>query len=235
MRSLLIVTLGLAAVGCRLQVNDTPKVARPVPRAVQDTAVAHEPAVDAPDAAVAVPDATVATPEPAVATPEPFGFVFGQARPSVEFDCKDIADMVMQCAKAPRPVSDVRNYALVFDEGKLIKAGAFFSVQNDTTGVKTRLLFKRLAAAITAKYGSPKDEWDFLHAGSIWKESHYFCMSLLKEERTLATTWSVAGVAIMLSVAGVSSNDTMVQLTYEDKAGMKRRLQKKASRDVQGL
>ena len=50
--------------------------------------------------------------------------------------------------------------------------------------------YRELVGALSKKYGAPGKDFDFLRAGSIWKEPQYWMMSLLKQERNLDAFWS---------------------------------------------
>jgi hypothetical protein len=50
--------------------------------------------------------------------------------------------------------------------------------------------YRELVGALSKKYGAPGKDFDFLMAGSIWKEPQYWMMGLLKKERNLDAFWS---------------------------------------------
>jgi hypothetical protein len=94
----------------------------------------------------------------------------------------------------------------------------------DAYGSEARRVFGDLADAITAKYGSPSNEFDFLKAGSIWDEGRDWAMAVKQNERTLSKYWGTEGKSLLdplrtigLSVHATSSTNTYVTLTYDFK------------------
>ena len=95
----------------------------------------------------------------------------------------------------------------------------------ETSGYGTELQgkFKDLIDALSSKYGAPGDNWDFLHAGSIWKEPQYWMMGMIKKERTLSAGWSKPKKSnlphslesILVQVAALSSNKGYIRISYE--------------------
>jgi len=82
--------------------------------------------------------------------------------------------------------------------------------------------FDALEKALSAKYGQPADEFDFLRAGSMWKEDDEWMMGLLKKERILTTFWNSKKQAlpdnigsISLEAQAASTSQGWIILSYE--------------------
>ncbi len=77
--------------------------------------------------------------------------------------------------------------------------------------------------ALSNKYGSPGNNYDFLRLGSIWKDPQDWMMALLKKERTLASYWSSPErtnlpdslLSIELVTAALSGSKGYLRLSYE--------------------
>lgn len=63
-------------------------------------------------------------------------------------------------------------------------------IETSSFGTELEGKYKSLVDAMSGKYGAPRKNYDFLRSGSIWKESQYWMMGLLKKERTLTAFWS---------------------------------------------
>ena len=78
-----------------------------------------------------------------------------------------------------------------------------------------------LKETLTAKYGAPSDEFDFLSVGSIWKEPREWMMALHLEERHYSFFWKPARSsesdikAISLRAKASRSTKASIRLTYE--------------------
>lgn len=93
---------------------------------------------------------------------------------------------------------------------------------NNAFGDQVRSTYQDLSAALAQKYGPPSSQYDFLKAGSIWKDPNDFMMGLLKEERVLSSYWVGKGVslpdrlqAISISARATSSTKGYVNISYE--------------------
>lgn len=102
----------------------------------------------------------------------------------------------------------------VLGVGKDINSNAF--------GDQVRSTFQDLSAALAQKYGPPSSQYDFVKAGSIWKDPNDFMMGLVKEERVLSAYWVGKGVslpdklqAISISARATASTKGYVNISYE--------------------
>jgi hypothetical protein len=96
--------------------------------------------------------------------------------------------------------------------------------ENDSYGIDIRSTYEHLQDAMTAKYGLFKS-YDFLSAGSIWKNPNDSAMAFYKHEKHLASFWSSEYSSINLGnlesigliVHALNSSDTYLNLKYEFK------------------
>ena len=96
-------------------------------------------------------------------------------------------------------------------------------VNTSSFGDELKNKHRDLVAALSNKYGSPGNNFDFLRSGSIWKDSQDWMMALLKKERTLASYWSAPEranlpdslLSIALETAALSGSKGYVRLSYE--------------------
>ncbi|WP_155914538.1 hypothetical protein [Asticcacaulis sp. AC460] len=122
----------------------------------------------------------------------------------------------------PQPNSEFESYMIVLTPQtgvcKVLAIGKTY--EDDRYGTSVRSAYDKLKSALSQKYGQPKD-YDFLSSGALWKDSEDFAASLDKNERTLASFWSVPLDAsneiadIQLSAEGASLSDTYISLSYE--------------------
>lgn len=163
----------------------------------------------------------------AAATPAkagPLGLEMGMplSRLSIQQDLGDNRYVV----KVPTPNSEFESYiAFVTVKEGLCKISAIGKThENDKAGTSTRIAYERLKAVLRDKYG-PSKTYDFLHAGSIWKESYEWAASIYRNERSLADFWDREEhsnltdnlTAIALSVKAVGLSNPYLILNYEFK------------------
>lgn len=83
--------------------------------------------------------------------------------------------------------------------------------------------YRELVGALSKKYGAPGKDYDFLRAGSIWKEPQYWMMGLLKKERNLDAFWSKPENndlpdflgTVSLSAYALSGSKGAIKLSYD--------------------
>jgi hypothetical protein len=124
----------------------------------------------------------------------------------------------------PQPHGEFKSYFVTAtpQTGICAVSGGGRMHENDKSGFAVRSSFKSLHGALSARYGKSKD-FDFLHAGALWKEPHEFSWSLYKEERTLSSFWDDKQRSqnlgeietIGLWAEAVSSTGTYLILRYE--------------------
>lgn len=122
----------------------------------------------------------------------------------------------------PQPNSEFDFYsAFATPETGICKvSGIGKDYTNDAYGSKTKAAFANIKAALVSKYGSSTD-YDFLHAGAIWKAANEWNWSIYKNERSLSSYWLdasslPAGVATLgLNANAVQSSAAYIVLNYE--------------------
>jgi len=100
---------------------------------------------------------------------------------------------------------------------------AFQYVYNaDSSGYEVRNKADALVKHLTNKYGEPTKKYDYLRAGSIWKEPQEWMRSLQKKERVYAFYWSNLPaekndniININVEPLGASSYSALIKLYYE--------------------
>lgn len=96
-------------------------------------------------------------------------------------------------------------------------------VKTSSFGSELKEKHNDLVKALSNKYGSPGNNFDFLRTGSIWKDPQDWMMALLKKERTLASYWSPPErtnlpdslLTIQLEAAASSGSTGYIRLGYE--------------------
>ena len=96
------------------------------------------------------------------------------------------------------------------------------NIINDAYGSQARSDFKSLRDQIASKYGNSK-MFDFLRAGSIWRDPKDFSMAVAKKERTLSSFWDkkegsklVDGVrAISIELKGLDSLELYLTASFD--------------------
>jgi len=104
---------------------------------------------------------------------------------------------------------------------KILAAGK--DVKTSSFGSELKEKHNDLVKALSNKYGSPGNNFDFLRAGSNWKDPQDWMMALLKKERTLASYWSPpertnlpdSVLSIQLEAAASSGSTGYIRLGYE--------------------
>jgi hypothetical protein len=155
--------------------------------------------------------------------PTPFGFKAGMSREAIiaavgKENVKEMEPMTLTLQKAPKPNSDFDLYTVIVSPSAgLAKVIAGSTINANQSGEQVREKFSTIKASLTAKYGKPDDEFDFVHTGALFEEDNEFMMSLVEGERTLAATWTSLhnGTEIMLKVDGLTMNSALVEVIYE--------------------
>lgn len=99
---------------------------------------------------------------------------------------------ILTLKTVPQPHAAFDEYLLVFSpsEGLLKVVAVGKDIRTSGDGSEVRSAYSELKDALETGYGNPKDSFDFLKSGSIWKDSSDFMMGLLKDERLLVTYWN---------------------------------------------
>ncbi len=154
----------------------------------------------------------------------PFGLSMGDSVSSLGATPTDVPG-VYRLAKPPRPNSAMDFYTLVsIPSTGLCKVSAVtINNERDADGSSLRAQFEDISSAISDKYGPPRNTYDFLKDGSIWKDSIDYTMSIHQNERTLASFWSFEnGRAssdhisnIMIEAKALGRDTNYVRVSYE--------------------
>lgn len=124
----------------------------------------------------------------------PFGLKMGLTDDQLKAAIPDLqaaATNISSTSSPPRPHDSFETYMLITSAstglckitavGKAIKTSQF--------GDELRSAHNNLKAALTERYGQPISDHNFLKHGSMWNESKYWMMGLLKKDRIVATFW----------------------------------------------
>ncbi|MEI9969760.1 MAG: hypothetical protein WDM87_14475 [Terracidiphilus sp.] len=158
----------------------------------------------------------------------PFGFDYGMSKQDVvkivgkNAIVEDDGDM-LTLSTAPKPHGDFDKYLLIISPEKGLLKIVAVGIDIDTSGDGTQLKdeFEKLRTALSANYGQPEHDFDFLHAGSIWTDDQDWMMGLLKQDRSLASYWDANPAlrpnfeGIALEAKALSSDKGYVVLSYE--------------------
>lgn len=96
-------------------------------------------------------------------------------------------------------------------------------IETSSFGTELESKYQTLTNALSEKYGTPTKNYDFLRAGSIWKDSQDWMMGLLKKERTLTAFWINEGntnfpdsiKSIKVETVALSGSKGYIILGYE--------------------
>ncbi|WP_208947926.1 hypothetical protein [Paracidovorax avenae] len=124
----------------------------------------------------------------------PFGLKMGLTDDQLKAAVPDIhaaAANIFSTSSPPKPHDSFETYMLITSAStglcKITAVGK--TIQTSQFGDELRNAHKSLKAALTEKYGQPISDHDFLKHGSMWNESKYWMMGLLKKDRIVATFW----------------------------------------------
>lgn len=166
--------------------------------------------------------------------PTPFGVTLGKPLPKNFQKAQKCVSggeqdkvLVWICERAPKMLTGAEGYLFGTYKGRVMKAVTLWVFQNDRHGDSALTKWRGIYDALTAKWGKAAKDFDFLKAGSIWKDHQDYAMSLHQNERRRASYWARLGisktgaahqngVAIALTITGSSSTTTKLTLAYED-------------------
>jgi hypothetical protein len=172
-------------------------------------------------------------PEPTVppANDGPFGLTLGMDfvtfRKQFAVDSNVAVRGVYTVRRVPRPMPEFESVQVVAapKAGVCKITGIGVTLESNAFGDQVRSAFSDLRTLVVEKYGTPKD-FDFLQAGSIWKDRQDWMMALRKKERTLTAIWTTKDGAtlptttdaIMLSSNALSANQAFLRLSFDGTA-----------------
>lgn len=116
-----------------------------------------------------------------------------------------------------KPISYFATYMVLLNKDELVSKIIAISdtFKNDDYCASSKNSYSKLEDTLTEKYGKAKHNFDFLHSGSIWKESKYYKMSLINNERTHSTYWIINKNTIVIEEKA-DSNGCYIKLSYEN-------------------
>lgn len=129
---------------------------------------------------------------------------------------------VYTVTSVPMPNSEFSAYAVVATPslGVCKVVGLGRAHPGDLDGSQVRGVASAFSTLLEVKYGK-SESFDFLHAGSIWKDPGDFAMGLYLNQRTLTYMWGAKAnlpddiEAILLKAVGTSATSTSITLGYE--------------------
>ena len=134
---------------------------------------------------------------------------------------KEVKDDNLRLFTVPKPHSVFEFYSLTISpkDGLLKIVAAGKDIKTNGFGESVHSSFIEIRDAISETYGQPKVTLDTLNTGSLWVETQYWMMGLLKGERVLGSLWgkalpnSIDGIA--LEGKALSLEKGYLVLTYE--------------------
>lgn len=92
---------------------------------------------------------------------------------------------------APTPHSRFTTYRFLVAEGVGLCGvkGATESIPSNVFGEGITDAFAEISEPLQEKYGKPSFAFDYVQRGSLWREPQDWMMGLLKEDRTLRSSW----------------------------------------------
>ena len=120
---------------------------------------------------------------------------------------------------------DFESYTVILtpEQGLCKIQAASKDIDTSSFGNELQGKYRDLVGALSQKYGAPGKDFDFLRAGSIWKEPQYWMMGLLKKERNLDAFWSKPEnnnlpdslSSVALNTYALSGSKGFIKLGYE--------------------
>ena len=122
---------------------------------------------------------------------------------------------------------DFGSYSVIITkEQGLCRVQAFSKdIKANSFGHELKGKYRNLVEAVSKKYGSPSQgyDFDFLLSGSIWKEPQDWMMSLVKKERKLQSSWHHEAdtklpdslESITIETFAFSNSEGFLSITYE--------------------
>jgi hypothetical protein len=158
-----------------------------------------------------------------ISRPTPFGFKPGMTREQIVAAVGTSHVLLdrgtaLSLNTAPTPNSNFERYVVLVSTSVagLGKVEAIVTVPANRSGEQVIEKYSGIKAALTEKYGKPERDFNFVHAGALFSEPSEFMMSLLKGERSLASSWHLDdGTLIFLRAEGADSQSASVKLGYE--------------------
>mgnify|MGYP000855582682 CR=1 FL=1 len=153
----------------------------------------------------------------------PFGIEMGMSIEDVDKNASLNDSGKLYDVKPPKPHSLFEHYTIEATKQHGVCASKGLSKDIDTSvyGTELKSKYSELKAALSSKYGEPYKSFDFLKHGSLWSESNYWMISLLKKERRLASFWVKnlpdGMTVIMLTTHAISTNKGVLSLSTEFK------------------
>lgn len=142
----------------------------------------------------------------------------------------------------PLPYAGFQDYVMTITPQnglcKVVGFGKHITTSSYGDGVK--LEFSAIKESLVAKYGKPKNNFDFLKVGSPWRNPSDWMMGLYSGGRVLTTTWEpneTDGIKnIMLTANARNRNEGYITLSYELSNVAECRAEKVVEiKDVRGL
>lgn len=157
------------------------------------------------------------------ATAEQFGLRMGESASQIKakgIPLKKEQGLVWSTPKVPNGNRTFDDYRLLISpKSGLCKIMAWTPrIEDSKYGDKTKDTFESLKTALTNKYGTPSNEFDFLRSGATWRENGEFMWSLYKKERYLSAYWKPGKgdiSSIALEVSGISPEIALISVSYE--------------------
>lgn len=116
-----------------------------------------------------------------------------------------------------KPISYFNTYIVLLNKDELVSKIIAISntFKNDDYCTSSKNSYSKLEDTITEKYGKAKHNFDFLHSDSIWKESRYYKMSLINNQRTHSTYW-ITNINTIVLEENADSNGCYIKLSYQN-------------------
>jgi hypothetical protein len=174
------------------------------------------------------PSDSIRSPQLAPANAIPFGFRMGTPASEIRtrFAVTPVEGNpgVFRTTAAPTPHPEFEAYLLVTSpsEGlcKVVAMGRNFDTSDFGTQVRSH--YSDIRDALTQRYGEGQ-EFDHVRSGSLWTESRYFMMGLVRGDRVLQTFWTrerrpdlpqnVSAIAVQAKAA--SAREAYINVSYE--------------------
>ena len=156
----------------------------------------------------------------------PFGFEMGTSAADLQkqLQLQQKKPWMFQTSAAPQSHPDFQTYTLLVtpDHGLCKVSAVSRSINTSAYGTELVSEFDNLEKALVTKYGQSSKRFDQLLPGSIWRESRYWMMGLIKKERLLAAYWTNKEPAMPDNIASIkleahayAADGGLISLTYE--------------------
>jgi hypothetical protein len=121
----------------------------------------------------------------------PFGIAKGQPLSALDKP-QEVKPGFYRVMTVPQPYPNINSYIVqnTAQHGTCMVKALSNDIESDSFGGNIRTAVDHVRDDLIARYGKPKNSFDFLQEGSIWRDPQDWMMALGKSERTYSFFWA---------------------------------------------